>query len=120
VYAPILEPFGLIPLEAMACGTTVIGVNEGGVKESVVHEKTGLLIDRDVDQFADAIQQLMLRPKITKKFGQNGRKHVQQNWTWAQSTANVEQHLQSCSAMGSLFNDKLNAHPAQSESSFLS
>lgn len=44
VYAPVDEPFGLVPLEAMACGTPVVAVGEGGVVESIVHERTGLLV----------------------------------------------------------------------------
>ena len=43
VYAPYLEPFGFVPLEAMSCGTPVVGVNEGGVRETVVNGKTGIL-----------------------------------------------------------------------------
>ena len=38
LYAPRLEPFGLAPLEANACGLPVIAVPEGGVRETVVHE----------------------------------------------------------------------------------
>jgi glycosyltransferase involved in cell wall biosynthesis len=68
------------------------------VTESVVHEKTGLLVDRDADQFADAIQQLMLQPQLAKAYGRAGRRHVQQNWTWTQSTSKVEQHLEACAA----------------------
>ena len=105
-YAPVQEPFGLVPLEAMACGTPVVGVNEGGVKESVIHEQTGLLVDRDVDQFADAIQKLILHPKIADEYGQNARRHVQQNWTWSQSTEKVEKHLEVCAAKGHSAYDK--------------
>ena len=47
VYAPIMEPFGFVPLESMACGTPVVGVCEGGVRETIRHEETGLLVDRD-------------------------------------------------------------------------
>ncbi len=43
VYAPYLEPFGLVPLEAMSCGTPIVAVKEGGVRESVIHNKTGIL-----------------------------------------------------------------------------
>ena len=39
------EDFGIIPVEAQACGTPVIGFNKGGLKETVIDKKTGLLFD---------------------------------------------------------------------------
>lgn len=98
VYAPVDEPFGLVPLEAMACGLAVVGVDEGGVRESVVHEKTGLLVERDAVRFGTAVQQLLLNPTLAHTYGRNGRNHVQQHWTWQQSTARIEQHLEACAA----------------------
>ena len=49
VYTPYMEPFGLVPLEAMSCGTPVVGVNEGGVMETVLNGKTGILVERNVN-----------------------------------------------------------------------
>lgn len=43
LYLPKDEDFGISPLESMACGKPVIGVGEGGVKETVLHEQTGYL-----------------------------------------------------------------------------
>ena len=100
VYAPVLEPFGLVPLEAMACGSAVVGVCEGGVKESVVHQQTGLLVERDPVKFAEAIRFLLANPALAAKYGCNGREHVIKNWTWSQSTAKLEDHLIDCAAMG--------------------
>lgn len=96
VYAPVLEPFGLVPLEAMACGTPVVGVREGGVQESVVHECTGLLVERDAVQFAAAVQHLLSNPSLASEYGRNGREHVLRNWTWDQSVASLEGHLVGC------------------------
>lgn len=93
VYAPVKEPFGLVPLEAMACGTPVVGVNEGGVKESVVHEHTGLLVDREPQKFAAAVQQLLSDPTLASDYGCNGRNHVMGNWTWDQATHELEGYL---------------------------
>ncbi len=94
VYAPVLEPFGLVPLEAMACGKAVVGVGEGGVKESVVHGVTGLLTDRDPGQFAEAVQYLLNNPAIAEQFGRQGREQVLSCWSWEESTAQVVNHLQ--------------------------
>lgn len=45
IYIPVDEDFGMSPLESMACGTPVIGVNDGGLKETIIDGKTGILID---------------------------------------------------------------------------
>ncbi len=42
ISTPWYEPFGITPLEAMACGTPVIGANVGGIKHTVVDERNGL------------------------------------------------------------------------------
>ena len=44
IYIPIDEDFGMSPLESMAAGKPVIGVAEGGLLETVIHEKTGILL----------------------------------------------------------------------------
>jgi len=99
IYAPVREPFGLVPLEAMACGTPVIGVREGGVCESVVHEHTGLLVERDPSLFAAAVRQLLSDPARCAAYGRNGRNHVLHHWTWERSTAEVEHRLELCAAL---------------------
>ncbi len=93
-YSPYNEPFGLVPLEAMACGKPVVGVNEGGVKETVVHEQTGLLVERDATKFGKAIQHLLDDPVLAKKYGENGRRQVMEKWSWEKSVAELEKHMQ--------------------------
>ena len=97
VYAPYNEPFGLVPLEAMACGIPVVGVCEGGIKETVIHEKTGLLISRNVQQFGAAVQYLLENPDMIDIYGNNGRKHVLDNWTWETSIHTLAKYLEDCS-----------------------
>jgi glycosyltransferase involved in cell wall biosynthesis len=92
-YAPIREPFGLVPLEAMACGTPVVAVREGGINETVIHEQTGLLVDRNPEAFAGAIQALIADPGLAKKYGDCGRPYIMQNWTWDRAVNTLEKHL---------------------------
>lgn len=47
IYIPVDEDFGMSPVESMACGTPVIGVNDGGLKESIVDGQSGILIDAE-------------------------------------------------------------------------
>jgi glycosyltransferase involved in cell wall biosynthesis len=96
VYAPIMEPFGFVPIESMACGTPVIGVAEGGARESVIQEQTGLLVERDPAAFAEATQRLLANSALAEEYGRNGRKHVLQNWTWEKTTAKLECQLTAC------------------------
>jgi len=97
VYTPIREPFGLVPLESLSCETPVIAVKEGGIIESIVHQKTGLLLERDPEQFSEAVVCLLSNPALAKEYGKNGREDISRNWTWEKATANLERYMISCS-----------------------
>lgn len=60
VYVPEDEDFGMSAIESMSAGKPVIGVNEGGLAESVLHERTGLLVQADpsADDIISAVLQL--------------------------------------------------------------
>jgi glycosyltransferase involved in cell wall biosynthesis len=94
VYSPMMEPFGLVPLESMACGTPVVGIREGGVRETVVHNVTGLLADRDPEQFGQAILTLLQDRKQAEQLGKQARSYVEQQWQWDKAIAHLETHLQ--------------------------
>lgn len=93
VYAPIREPFGLVPLEAMACATPVIAVREGGTQETVLHQETGLLVQRDPQLFAQAISSLMADPSLAARYGRKGRDYVLKQWTWDRAVERLEENL---------------------------
>ena len=93
VYAPVMEPFGFVPLESMACGTPVVGVNEAGVRETIVHEATGLLVERDPGRFAAAIAALLDDPARRASLGRQGRAYVQAEWSWDRAVQSIEDHL---------------------------
>jgi glycosyltransferase involved in cell wall biosynthesis len=83
VYAPVLEPFGFAPLEAMACGTPVVAVAEGGVRESVRDGETGLLVQRDPRRFAVALGALLRDEAMHARLGAAGASAVRSLWTWS-------------------------------------
>ncbi|AEG17956.1 glycosyltransferase family 4 protein [Methanobacterium paludis] len=94
LYAPHLEPFGLVPLESMACGTPVVGIKEGGVRESVIHNKTGLLTERDESTFAQATTELLSNDAKRDEMGDNGIKLVRGFWTLEHAGKRLEKHLE--------------------------
>jgi D-inositol-3-phosphate glycosyltransferase len=77
------EPFGLVTIEAMACGTPVVGSDVGGLQFTVVPEQTGLLAPpKDVTAFATAIDRLLLNPAWRNTLGQAARKRVEITFSW--------------------------------------
>ncbi|EMI57242.1 glycosyltransferase family 4 protein [Rhodopirellula sallentina] len=64
-------------LEALACGTPVVATDVGSIKETVIPDRTGLLVkSQDVDGFANAISRLLSKPKTRQTMGQQGRQLV--------------------------------------------
>lgn len=87
------EPFGLIPLETMACEVPVVAVDEGGYKESVLDGKTGFLIPRDPKILAQKLDYLLQHPTIVKKMGKYARSEMISNWAWVFQAEKLEKHF---------------------------
>jgi D-inositol-3-phosphate glycosyltransferase len=84
VTTPWYEPFGITPLEAMACGTPVIGANVGGIKYSVKDGETGLLVNpHNAVELAGAISDLLNDPAMLNEMGTNAIDRVNEHFTWA-------------------------------------
>jgi Glycosyl transferases group 1 len=64
----------------MYAGTCVVAVNNGGPKESVISEVTGLLCDGTPGAFGTAIQRLLEDPDLAVSMGEAGRQHVRQTF----------------------------------------
>jgi glycosyltransferase involved in cell wall biosynthesis len=92
VVAYVMEPFGLVALESMACCTPVIAVREGGLRESVTPE-TGWLTDRNEEDFAQAVEQLVRRPDVGAQKGLKGRERVETYFTWDRFARDLERVL---------------------------
>lgn len=84
VAAPWYEPFGLTPLEAMACGVPVVGTAVGGIRDTVVDGTTGDLVPaRDPQALATAIQRL-LDDRIRRfRYATAARERVRSHYSWA-------------------------------------
>ena len=83
VTTPWYEPFGITPLEAMACGTPVIGANVGGIKFTVRDAETGYLVPpRDSVRTCDRMAFLFRHPEMLSLFGQQAIRHVSSRFTW--------------------------------------
>src|SRR3989344_1132984 len=87
------EPYGLVALESMACGTPVLAVDEGGYRETVVDGVTGYLLPRDSKIFAEKIEFLVKNPGIARRMGKAGREHVKKNFTWDKHVGCIEKIL---------------------------
>jgi alpha-1,6-mannosyltransferase len=80
VHANDKEPFGLIVLEAMACGRPVVGVNAGGVAETVTHEVGQLAASADPDEYAEAVRALFERD--IEAIGAAARVYAVEKFAW--------------------------------------
>ncbi len=83
VTTPWYEPFGLTPLEAMACGRPVIGSDVGGISYTISDTRTGFLVPpRDPAALADRLAFLLARPAMREQMGIAARQRVEQHFTW--------------------------------------
>jgi D-inositol-3-phosphate glycosyltransferase len=83
VCVPWYEPFGIVPLEAMACGVPVIASSVGGLVDSVVHGVTGLHVPpRRPDRVAEAARQLLADPALRRRLGAAGAARAEQRYGW--------------------------------------
>lgn len=89
------EPFGLVPVEALACGTPVIASNSGGVRETVRNGINGILLDRmTAETLAKAIEHLMSDPAHYAMLQGNARKSVE-NFSWDRHVDRLEGFFES-------------------------
>ena len=77
------EPFGLVPLESMACGTPVIASKVGGMQWTIKDGKTGYLLPaKNVHAFAEKIQYLLEHYATRKHMRENGIERTRRFFGW--------------------------------------
>lgn len=83
VTTPWYEPFGITPVEAMACARAVVGSDTGGIRHTVVDGKTGFLVPpRDPQSLAAALARLALEPGLAQRLGEEGARRAARYFTW--------------------------------------
>ncbi|ANZ40122.1 glycosyl transferase [Lentzea guizhouensis] len=88
---PWYEPFGIVPLEAMACGVPVVASAVGGLTDTVVNGVTGVLTPpRDPRALGRALRTLLADPSRRMAYGIAGRDRVEARYTWDQVAARTE------------------------------
>ncbi|MEZ0067884.1 starch synthase [Streptacidiphilus sp. MAP12-20] len=91
----VYEPLGLVNLEAMACGTAVVGTDTGGIPEVVVDGLTGLLVPPDPDpevfavDLAEAVNGLLADRALAASMGAAGRARAQCAFSWESACLQV-------------------------------
>ena len=93
VCAPWYEPFGIVPLEAMACGRAVVATAVGGLTDTVVDGVTGRHVPpRQPRALATALAELLRSPALIEAYGAAGRDRALSRYSWnriAAATAEV-------------------------------
>jgi glycosyltransferase involved in cell wall biosynthesis len=83
VTTPWYEPFGITPVEAMACSRPVIGSEVGGIKSTVIDGHTGFLVpSRDAQATAERLATLHRDPLLARSMGEAGLKRAYRHYTW--------------------------------------
>lgn len=92
VTTPWYEPFGITPVEAMACGVPVVGASVGGIRSTVVDGETGFLVPPNAPQaLAERLARLAMDPALVDRMGKAGRARAQSLFTWAGVARQMEQ-----------------------------
>ena len=84
----VYEPFGIVPLEAAACETATVGSYTGGMKDTIIHEYTGLhTYPADPNSIKNQVTRALEDPGWTDWMGDKARKRVEDNFRWEQIAA---------------------------------
>jgi glycosyltransferase involved in cell wall biosynthesis len=89
---PWYEPFGIVPLEALACGRPVVGSRVGGLLDTLEEGRTGFLVPpRDPDAAARAVSRLLAAPGLRRSIGHRGPRRMAERYDWNRVAEATEQ-----------------------------
>ncbi|MEV5439976.1 glycosyltransferase [Streptomyces sp. NPDC052682] len=89
---PVYEPFGIVPLEAMACGVPVVATDVGGHRDSVADGTTGRLVPpQHPEAVAAAVRALLDDDRLRRSYGTAGRERVLARYTWRRVADGAQQ-----------------------------
>ncbi|WP_405557574.1 glycosyltransferase [Streptomyces sp. NBC_01171] len=102
---PRYEPFGIVPVEAMACGTPLVATAVGGQLDTVVDGRTGVLVppgDGDEAAIGAVVRELLADPARLARYGAEGRRRVLERYTWDRVADGVSRVYGAVSSVPSL------------------
>jgi len=90
VAAPWYEPFGIVPLEAMACGRPIVGTAVGGMLDTIVPGRTGELVPpRDPAALRETLRALLDDKDRRRRYGEEGRRRAVERYDWTTVVADT-------------------------------
>ncbi|WP_420810678.1 glycosyltransferase [Jiangella asiatica] len=91
VTAPWYEPFGIVPLEAMACARPVVGTVVGGLLDTVVPGITGELVPpHRPDRLAQVLREMLASPRRLDAYGSDGLQRARRLYGWERIARDTE------------------------------
>lgn len=92
LFPSLSEPWGIVPVEAMAHGRPVLAVNNGGPSESVEDGETGFLLEPIPDAFAERMRWLAERPEAVRRLGRSGTERARR-YSWEAFIGRLDDYL---------------------------
>lgn len=89
LHTAIEESFGLSVIEAAYCGTPIVAVDEGGVRETVEHGVTGWLVASTPVDLATSVRATLTSPDSGRGMGQAGHRRISARYRWDQGAADI-------------------------------
>jgi phosphatidylinositol alpha-1,6-mannosyltransferase len=91
-----VEGFGIVYIEASACGKPVVAGCTGGAPEAVLDGETGLLVDpEDPKAISDALIRILVDSDLATRLGKRGRERAEREFAWSVVAARVDSIVES-------------------------